>query len=98
MCIRDSNDGGVHQGVPYWLNGFLPLAYQLENETLINMAFKYIDYILSHQAEDGWLGPDDIRDGNAYWSQIPMMLSLRQVNSEGCVNTAWGTPYHKRSW
>ena len=96
--IGGNNDGGVHQGVPYWLNGFLPLAYQLENETLINMAFKYIDYILSHQAEDGWLGPDDIRDGNAYWSQIPMMLSLRQVNSEGCVNTAWGTPYHKRSW
>ena len=73
--------GAVHERVPYWLNGFLPLAYQLENQTLIDMAFKYVDYIINHQAEDGWLGPDDIRDGNAYWAQQPMMFIMRQVRS-----------------
>ena len=73
--------GAVHERVPYWLNGFLPLAYQLENQTLIDMALKYIDYIISHQTDDGWLGPDDIRDGNAYWAQQPMMFIMRQVRS-----------------
>lgn len=42
---------------------------------------KYVDYILSHQASDGWLGPDDIPDGNCYWSKYPMLLALRQVSS-----------------
>ena len=74
-------DGVVHQNVPYWLNGFVLLAYQLENQTLISMAYKYIDYILTHQADDGWLGPDDLHDGNEYWAQYPLMFALRQVNT-----------------
>ena len=79
--IGGKADGGLHERAPYWLNGFLPLAYQLENQTLINMAFKYIDYIISHQADDGWLGLDDDKDGNEYWSKYFMMMILRQVNS-----------------
>jgi len=37
-----------------------------------------VDYILSHQSADGWLGPDDITDGNAYWSKYPMLFALRK--------------------
>ncbi len=59
--IRDSAwVGGSCEGwerVPYWLDGFIPLAYLLENEELIAVAKRYIDSILSMQQEDGWICP-----------------------------------------
>ena len=59
--VRDSSwIGGDREGwerVPYWLDGFIPLAYLLENEDMIARAKKYIDAILAAQKEDGWICP-----------------------------------------
>ena len=59
--IRDSRwVGGDRDGwkrVPYWLDGFIPLAYLLEDEELIGRAKRYVDAILSRQEPDGWLCP-----------------------------------------
>ena len=59
--VRDSAwIGGDAEGwerVPYWLDGFIPLAYLLENEDMIARAKKYIDAILSYQRRDGWICP-----------------------------------------
>ncbi len=59
--IRDSAwIGGNREGwerVPYWLDGFIPLAYLLENEELIATAKRYIEAIVSAQEEDGWICP-----------------------------------------
>jgi len=52
--------GGKREGwerVPYWLDGFVPLAYLLEDQELISVAKKYIDAIISKQEEDGWICP-----------------------------------------
>ena len=52
--------GGNCEGwerVPYWLDGFIPLAYLLENEEMIGTAKMYIDSILEKQQEDGWICP-----------------------------------------
>ena len=52
--------GGNREGwerVPYWLDGFIPLAYLLEDEDMISRAKKYIDAILSAQKDDGWICP-----------------------------------------
>ena len=38
---------------------------------------QYLTYILDHQTSEGWLGPDDIEDGNMYWSKFPILLSMR---------------------
>lgn len=57
---------------PYWLDGIVPLAYLLDDARLKNKAAFWIDYILTHQHEDGWLGP--IRDtayGNRYHAYDP---------------------------
>ena len=72
-------DGGLHERTPYWLNGFVPLAYQLGEPELTGLVGKYVDFVLSHQTADGWLGLDDIKDGNMYWSKYPMLFALRQV-------------------
>ena len=75
----NSDPRPVHENVPYWLNGFVPLAYQLGDPYLISLVYKYIDYILTNQTEEGWMGPDDIKDGNMYWSKFPLLFALRQV-------------------
>jgi DUF1680 family protein len=42
---------------PYWLDGFIPLAIELDDPKLKARAQRWIDYILKTQTEDGWLGP-----------------------------------------
>ena len=52
--------GGTAEGWergPYWLDGLVPLAYQLDDKKLIAKVNKWFDYIFDHQEEDGWLGP-----------------------------------------
>ncbi len=59
--VRDSAwIGGTCEGwerVPYWLDGFIPLAYLLRDEDMITRAKRYIDEIIARQEEDGWLCP-----------------------------------------
>lgn len=59
--VRDSAwIGGEAEGwerVPYWLDGFIPLAYLLEDEDLIVRAKKYINAIIEQQKPSGWICP-----------------------------------------
>ncbi len=59
--VRDSawigGDADGWERVPYWLDGFIPLAYLLESEDMIARANKYVDAILNFQREDGWICP-----------------------------------------
>lgn len=68
--VRDSAwIGGDKEGwerVPYWLDGFIPLAYLLENEDMIARAKKYIDAIVSFQKSDGWICPCKDEDRKTY--------------------------------
>ncbi len=72
--IRDSKwIGGDREGwerVPYWLDGFIPLAYLLEREDLKARAKRYIDAILERQQKDGWICPceEDERADYDVWA------------------------------
>lgn len=59
--IKDSQwFGGNAEGwerAPYWLDGVIPLAYLLDDVDLKGRVDGYMDYILTHQRKDGWLGP-----------------------------------------
>lgn len=74
--VRDSAwIGGDREGwerVPYWLDGFIPLAYLLGNEDMISRAKKYIDAIISAQKDDGWICPckEDERDNYDTWAVL----------------------------
>ena len=61
--VRDSAwIGGTAEGwerVPYWLDGFIPLAYLLDNKDMIERAKKYVDAILAQQKPSGWICPCD---------------------------------------
>ena len=77
--VRDSAwIGGDAEGwerVPYWLDGFIPLAYLLENEDMIARAKKYIDAILSYQKESGWICPCSEEEIPTYDSWAVQLIS-----------------------
>ena len=50
-------DGEAWERGPYWLDGIVPLAYLLDDTQLKVKVKHWMDYIISHQQEDGWLGP-----------------------------------------
>jgi hypothetical protein len=47
--------GDAWEETPYWLDGAVPLAYLLEDKTLIQKVQKYIDWTLSTQRSNGFL-------------------------------------------
>ncbi|HEY8747807.1 MAG TPA: beta-L-arabinofuranosidase domain-containing protein [Tepidisphaeraceae bacterium] len=62
--------GGKQEGWergPYWLDGVVPLAILLDQPKLKEKARRWVDYILTHQSQDGWLGP--VRNPKAVGSQ-----------------------------
>lgn len=64
--------------VPYWLDGFVPLAYLLDDADMISRAGKYIDAIISHQEDDGWICPcpKDQRPGYDLWAVLLISKTL----------------------
>jgi len=80
--IKDSKwIGGQAEGwerVPYWLDGFIPLAWLLDDEDMKKRASHYINYIIDHQAEDGWICPDDVGDRARYdvWAKLLILKVL----------------------
>ena len=47
---------------PYYLDGLVPLAYQLGDQSLKDKAQIWIDWILQSQRSDGWFGPEKNED------------------------------------
>ena len=60
---------------PYYLDGLLPLAYLLEDQALIAKANRYVDWTLTHQAANGWIGPASNTD---WWPNMVMLKVLTQ--------------------
>ena len=83
--IRDSVRIGGNkkdwERVPYWLDGFIPLAYLLEDEEKIQVAEKYMNAIIDGQKEDGWIcdGPkagDELEDSTWEYLLTLKVLAL----------------------
>lgn len=84
--IRDSQwIGGAADGwerVPYWLDGFIPLAYLLKDEDLKRRAKLYVDGILKRQEPDGWICPCTPEQRARYdvWAYILILKVLCQYS------------------
>jgi hypothetical protein len=60
---------------PYYLDGLIPLAWLLDDARLKAKAQKYIDWILTHQAPSGMIGPASNDD---WWPRIVALKALTQ--------------------
>ena len=50
-------DGDQWERGPYWIDGLLPLAYILQDKTLINKVKPWIEWSIKSQTPDGHFGP-----------------------------------------
>ncbi len=77
--IRDSKwiggDADGWERVPYWLDGFIPLAYLLEDQDMIARAKNYIDSILRFQKPDGWICPCSDEERATYDTWVVLLIS-----------------------
>ena len=60
---------------PYYLDGLLPLAYELDNPTLKKKALLWVNWTLTHQRPDGQIGPVSNDD---WWPRMVMLKVLTQ--------------------
>ncbi len=84
--VKDSRwfggDTEAWERAPYWLDGLIPLAFVLDDAALKEKAVRYVDYILTHQHEDGWLGPREMivaagRPEDAHYDLWAQLLALK---------------------
>ena len=77
--VRDSAwIGGDAEGwerVPYWLDGFIPLAYLLDDEDMKATAARYVDAIVANQRESGWICPCDEENMKSYDTWAVQLIS-----------------------
>lgn len=77
--------GGQAEGwerFPYWLDGVIPLAVLLDDEGLKTRIGRYLDYILKHQHEDGWLGAKEdthVGSGEHALDPWPMFILFKAL-------------------
>ncbi len=60
---------------PYYLDGLIPMAYQLDDDVLKAKAQKFVNWTLDHQQPEGMLGPAGNRD---WWPCMVMVKALAQ--------------------
>ena len=68
---------------PYWLDGTVPLAFLLDDERLKAKVQHWVEHIMAHQDETGWLGPVlDSRYSYPYdaWPRFVVLKALAQYH------------------
>ena len=68
-------DGESWERGPYFVDGLLPLAWQLEDAKLKAKAQRFIDWTLDHQQPSGMIGP---ASNNDWWPRMVMVKVLAQ--------------------
>ncbi|WJS93833.1 glycoside hydrolase family 127 protein [Flavobacterium johnsoniae] len=95
--IQDDNGwlGGKGDGweeTPYWLDGAVPLAYQIDDKALKEKVLKYINWTIDNQRPSGYFGPItkweretgnkvDVQNsdkGEDWWPKMVMLKVIQQ--------------------
>ncbi len=65
---------------PYWLDGVVPLAFLLEDKNLIARVTKYMDHLIAHQDESGWISPAEDQSKYDLWAIFLVLKPLIQYH------------------
>lgn len=83
-------DGDGWERGPYWIDGLLPLAYLLDDDSLKAKAQPWVEWTLNNQTEEGYLGPTPFEEEPKYepglqrgmrkdwWPKMVMLKVLKQ--------------------
>ncbi|RCG31136.1 hypothetical protein DQ384_10315 [Sphaerisporangium album] len=88
---------GGWEEVPYWLRGYVDLAYVTGDAGALSTADRWINGVLGTQSADGFFGPQPLRtslNGHAdLWPHMPMLHALRshaEYTGDGRINAFLG--------
>jgi len=83
--------GDAWEETPYWLDGAVPLAYQLDNDVLQHKILRYIFWVLGNQRPSGYFGgitkaereggEVDVQhpeNGDDWWPKMVMLKVMQQ--------------------
>lgn len=80
-------DGDVWERGPYWIDGLLPLAYIMQNDTLIAKVQPWVEWTLQSQRPDGYFGPSEDRgpesglqrnNAKDWWPKMVVLKFMKQ--------------------
>lgn len=83
-------DGDQWERGPYWIDGLLPMAYILDDQSLKEKAQQWVDWALASQREDGQFGPlkdypnePGLQRGKAedWWPRMVVLKILMQYHN-----------------
>ena len=83
-------DGDQWERGPYWIDGLLPLAYILQDDSLIAKTRPWVEWALQSQTPDGYFGPSadypaerGLQRNNSrdWWPKMVMLKILKQYYS-----------------
>lgn len=82
--------GDAWERGPYWIDGLMPLAYQLNDEKLKTKAQQWVEWSIKNQRQDGYFGPlppsqplpvvkgIQNKDHEDWWPKMVMLKVLQQ--------------------
>lgn len=80
-------DGDVWERGPYWIDGLLPLAYILDDETLKAKVQPWVEWTLQSQQQNGYFGPSMDREpeeglqrtnAHDWWPKMVVLKFMKQ--------------------
>ncbi|KAL1739705.1 hypothetical protein HDZ31DRAFT_68667 [Schizophyllum fasciatum] len=76
----DSYYSSLEEAGSYWFNAMIPNAVLSNNEEIIGKTKEFMDYVLDHQGDDGWLGPEANNNKTRYlWGRYPFFFGAIQL-------------------
>ncbi|TFY77273.1 hypothetical protein EWM64_g6740 [Hericium alpestre] len=93
----DSYYSYLEEAGSYWFNGMVPNGVLVNDTTIKSQTQQFLDYVLDHQDETGWLGPEVNTTKPRYlWGRYPFFFgAIQMVEADPSLTDRVVTAFYK---